>query len=165
MPTLLMRKIKPGYNDPEWSAELQCTGGCLHTLGNKDAATNACGATFQVPRAALYTASYSNDGAEEISFCCPECNVETPVTDGEDSFTNLPTREQWFAENRPKEGFVIKYQDGKFFTGMSAGWTRTERHESASFFPTREAAQVMIDLFTQMRDYIPKIVAFTEARS
>lgn len=159
MATLLMRKIRPGYNDPKWSAELQCLGGCAFIV--LDAAVGkACGAIFEVPRAALYTVRCDGE-SEEIRFCCPECNVETPVADGEYSFTNLPTREQWFAENRPPEGFVIKYRDNKFFRKDVIGWARPEALADATRFPTREAAQTMIDTLSQMESYQPKIVAFT----
>ncbi len=139
--TTLLRRIRHGYNNSLWSAELQCVG---------DSERRGCGAIFEVPRGALFTATVQNMGEtrDEVHFCCSDCDVETPVSDGA-LFKDLPTREQWLSKHRPKYGFVIQVSSTLYFQSISDGrsWSARCNATEATVFRTREAAQEVIEHF------------------
>ncbi len=136
----LPRILSVGFNNKNWTANLQC-------LGSED--LRGCGAIIEVPRGALFTLGVPSMGMsrDEVCFCCPDCLAETPIEHGS-FFEGLPTRKEWFAENRPKEGFVIELACVGYFseeTDDPHGWTHVTDLQEATVYPTIDAAQAVID--------------------
>lgn len=70
-----MEVIKKGRSQRGWSKKFKCTG-----AGNGG---GGCGAILLVSEYDLYETShgdYSGDTEYYVTFCCPECGVETDVT-------------------------------------------------------------------------------------
>lgn len=66
-------QIAPGYNDPEWTGEIQC-------LGDTDRSKPGCGRQFKIRRHHLRAKSKSYDvmNADRLAiFTCPSCSAVT----------------------------------------------------------------------------------------
>ena len=71
-----MKVLKPGRPQAGWSKEFKCTGG-----GNGE---GGCGAKLLVSEYDLYlTHNYDYGGGHDVytTFCCPQCGVETDISD------------------------------------------------------------------------------------
>ncbi len=165
-----MQKLLPGFNDPDWSDKIKC----FRQYGGKFI---GCGATLLVSRTDLYVSTIQESMGprmEFVQFICFECDTEINVG-AVNLFRDLPTREQWFEENRPKEGFVIELDGPTYFAEAKGrvvlaehGWLRNTL-EDALRFSKRELAEAMlkkwelINAYTQVGHYHPKIVRASQA--
>ncbi len=166
-----MQKLLPGFNDPDWSDQIKCYRAF-------DGVFKGCGATFLVTRSDLYISAIREPLAPQIEhacFCCFVCDTETRVGAATE-FRDLPTREQWFEENRPKDGFVIELDGPTYFAEAKLarvvktrdGWLRATLEE-APRFPNRELAEAMLEKwkllnsYTQVHHFHPKIVRTSQA--
>lgn len=69
-----MKTVKEGRKQGGWAAEFECTGG-----GNEG---GGCGAILLVSQTDLYQTGRNSQGDPTeyfLTFCCPECGVETDV--------------------------------------------------------------------------------------
>lgn len=93
-----MKKIVPGYNEPGWTGQVQCTKQKAHFAAQDDG--KGCGALLEVTKADLYVVPVHDIRGErsEVRFTC-FCGAENLMPFGE-LFTELPYKQDWHKSHK-----------------------------------------------------------------